>query len=108
MPRMRASPLLILFLAASALSPGHAEARRVSANTQKLYDELDQASTDYRAGLAQLRKGETAAGREAVRDASARLSTATRRCEDTRGCEVERFVAAYDALLQHGADVAAG
>ena len=105
---MRASPLLILFLAASALSPGHAEARRVSANTQKLYDELERASTDYRAGLAQVRKGETAAGREAVRDASARLSAAARRCEDTRGCEVARFVAAYDALLQHGTDLAAG
>lgn len=105
---MRASSLLILLLATTALSPGAAEARRVSANTQKLYDELDQASSDYRAGLAQVRKGETAAGREAVRSATARLSTAARRCEDTRGCEVARFVAAYDALLQHGTDIAAG
>lgn len=105
---MRATSLLILLVASAALVSGDAEARRVSANAQKLYDELDQASAAYQAGLEQIRRGETVPGREAVRAASARLSTAARRCEDTRGCEVARFVAAYDALLQHGADQAAG
>ena len=100
--------LLVPLLLAAALVPDAVEARRVSANAQKLYDELDQATTDYRNGLLQMRRGETAPGREAVRAASAKLLASARRCEDTRGCEVARFVAAYDALLQHGADVAAG
>jgi membrane-bound lytic murein transglycosylase D len=102
------SLLLIALLSAAVLAPGPAEARRASANAQKLYDELDQATADYRNGVAQLRRGEAAPGREMVRAASAKLLAAARRCEDTRGCEVARFVAAYDALLQHGAELAAG
>ena len=52
---MRASSLLVLLFGACALvcSPG-AEARRVPANAQKLYDTLDQASEQYRAGVDQL------------------------------------------------------
>jgi len=106
---MRASSLLVLLFGACALfsAPG-AEARRVSANAQKLYDSLDQAGEQYRAGVDQLRRGETGAGREAIRMASAQLLDAGRRCGDTRGCDTGRFLAAYDALVQHGAELAAG
>ena len=106
---MRASSLLLLLFGACALlSAPVAEARRVSANAQKLYDTLDQASEQYRAGVAQLRRGETGPGREAIRKASAQLLDAARRCGDTRGCDTSRFLAAYDALVQQGADLAAG
>ena len=49
-----------------------------------------------------------APGREAIRKASAQLFDAARRCGDTRGCDTSRFLAAYDALVQQGADLAAG
>ena len=106
---MRAPTLLALLCLAFALvlSPG-AEARRVPKNAQKLYDQLDQASEQYRAGVAQLRKGESGPGREAIRKASAQLLDAARRCDDTRGCDTSRFLAAYDALVQQGAELAAG
>ena len=90
------------------LAPAAADARRVSANAQKLYDTLAQASEQYRAGVAQLRRGETGPGREAIRKASAQLLDAARRCGDTRGCDTSRFLAAYDALVQQGAELAAG
>ena len=106
---MRASSLLFLLIGACALvSSPAADARRVPANAQKLYDTLASASDDYRAGVAQLRKGESGPGREAIRKASAQMLDAARRCGDTRGCDVARFLAAYDALVQEGADLAAG
>ena len=106
---MRASSLLVLLVGACALlSSPWVEARRVPANAQKLYDILDQAGEQYRSGVAQLRRGETAPGREAIRKASAGLLDAARRCDDTRGCDTSRFLAAYDALVQHGAELAAG
>ena len=104
---MRASLLISLFLIL-LLHPPVADARRVSANTQKLYDTLAEASDRYREGLALIRRGETTSGREATRAAAARLLEAGRRCQDTRGCEGARFLAAYDALVQEGAELAAG
>jgi membrane-bound lytic murein transglycosylase D len=104
---MRAS-LLLSLLAVLLLSVAPAEARRTPANAQKLYDTLAEASDRYREGLALIRRGETTPGRETTREAAARLLEAARRCEDTRGCDVARFLAAYDALVQEGADLAAG
>jgi len=104
---MRAS-LLVTCLAVLLLSSSPAEARRASANAQKLYDTLAEASEQYREGLALIRRGETTPGREATRQAAARLLEAGRRCQDTRGCEGARFLAAYDALVQAGAELAAG
>ncbi len=101
-------PMIPLFCAALlALLPDAADAARRSA-ADALYAELDQASTDYRAGLEQIRRGETVAGREAVRAASSKLLDLSRRCDGTRRCDVGRFLAAYDALLQQGATLAAG
>ncbi|HEU0152637.1 MAG TPA: transglycosylase SLT domain-containing protein [Arenimonas sp.] len=94
---------LVLLLAAAP-----ADARRASANAEKLYDTLAEASERYREGLALIRRGEATPGREATREAAARLLEAARRCQDTRGCDGARFLAAYDALVQEGADLAAG
>ena len=92
---MRAPSLIVLLLGACALvaSPD-TDARRTSANAQKLYDTLEQASEQYREGVAQLRKGEAGPGRESIRKASAKLLDAARRCADTRGCDGARFLAA--------------
>ena len=74
---MRVSLLLLPILLATGLSPGAAEARRVPANAQALYAELDQATADYREGLLQMRRGETGPGRDArpapLRDTRARV-----------------------------------
>ena len=102
MPRLLVLFALVLPL---ALQPAHA---RVSKRVAPLYETLASASEAYRAGLARVRGGETVPGREAMREASASLMQAARRCEDTRGCEVERFLAAYDALLLEGAAALAG
>jgi membrane-bound lytic murein transglycosylase D len=104
---MRAS-LLLSLLFVLLLDAAPAEARRAPANAQKLYDTLDEASDRYREGLALIRRGETTPGREATREAAARVLEAARRCEDTRGCDGARFLAAYDALVQEGVDLAAG
>jgi membrane-bound lytic murein transglycosylase D len=108
MPSMRALPLFCLVLVIFASLPVPAEARRVSANAQRLHDGLEQSTAQYREGLAQLRRGEVDAGREAMRQASARMLEDARRCQATRGCDSARFLAAYDALLLHGAELAAG
>ncbi|GAB2505312.1 transglycosylase SLT domain-containing protein [Arenimonas alkanexedens] len=104
---MRASLLLCSF-ALILLAAAPAEARRTPVGAQKLYDTLDEASDSYREGLAQIRRGQGTAGREITREAAGRLLVAARRCQDTRGCDGARFLAAYDALVQEGADLAAG
>jgi len=105
---MRALSLFCLVLSIGLGLPGEADARRVPANAQVLHDGLDQASQRYREGLEQLRRGEVEQGREAMRDASAKMLEGGRRCQATRGCDGARFLAAYDALVQHGVELAAG
>ncbi|ODS64844.1 MULTISPECIES: transglycosylase SLT domain-containing protein [unclassified Arenimonas] len=103
---MRPSLLLVLCAALALTLP--AEARRVPANAQKLYDQLEAASDQFREGLAELGRGEAVQGRETIREASATLLEAARRCGGTRGCDTSRFLAAYDALVQEGAGLAGG
>ncbi|HLU13255.1 MAG TPA: transglycosylase SLT domain-containing protein [Arenimonas sp.] len=73
-----------------------------------LYAELDLATQAYRQGLEQVAAGESETGRETMRQAAGKLLDAAGRCQKIRGCDVGRFVAAYDALLQLGAERAAG
>lgn len=105
---MRALSLLCLALVLSGGLSTVVQAARVPANAQRLYDGLDEATAQYREGLAQLRRGEVDAGRESMRQASARMLEDARRCQATRRCDSARFLAAYDALLMHGAELAAG
>lgn len=92
-----------LLLACFLLPASHAWAARVPANVQALYSQLDDASDDYRAGRDQVQRGQAKQGREAMRQASARMLEGARRCQDTRRCDPARFLAAYDALLALGA-----
>jgi len=100
--------LILAALLLSLLAATEADARRTPKRVEVLYAALDDASLAYRAGLDQLRAGEAGAGREAMRQAAAAIQDGARRCQATRGCEVERFIAAYDALLQHGVSQLAG
>jgi membrane-bound lytic murein transglycosylase D len=97
------SPRLGLLLAFLLLPAAPAWAASVPANVQKLYDQMDAASADYRAGRAQVQRGETKQGRDAMRRASAQLLEGAQRCQDTRRCDSARFLATYDALLALGA-----
>ena len=99
--------IAVLALLTLALPPA-ADARRVPKRVEPIYQALEAASEGYRAGLAQVRAGQAADGREAMRQASAALMDGARRCQATRGCEVERFIAAYDALLLQGAAALSG
>src|SRR5690606_14516431 len=53
-------------------------------------------------------QGEAGTGRELVRIASAKLQEGARRCESVRRCDVGRFIATYDTLLQEGLAAATG
>ncbi len=90
-----------------AAVPHIADARRATA-ADALYAELDATTVAWRAGLEQVRAGDAAGGREAVRVASAKLLELGRRCDDVRRCDVGRVLATYDALLQEGTNLAAG
>jgi membrane-bound lytic murein transglycosylase D len=92
-----------LLLALLLLPVGQALAAKAPAPVQALYDQMDEASDAYRAGYDQTQRGEPKSGREAMRQASARLLEAARRCQATRRCESARFIAAYDALIVLGA-----
>jgi len=98
---------LALMAVVLALASPDASARRNS-RLDTLYAELDQAGQAYRHGLEQVAGGEADQGRETLREAAGRLLDAAGRCQHTRGCDIGRFVAAYDALLQLGGERAAG
>jgi membrane-bound lytic murein transglycosylase D len=90
-----------------AAVPHLADARRTTA-ADAVYAELDAATIADRAGLERARAGDPAAGREAMRIASAKMLELGRRCDATRRCDVQRMLAAYDALMQEGMSLAAG
>src|SRR5690606_857802 len=106
-PRMTLSRWLALAALLLALASPQALAAR-NGRADALYAELDQATQAYRQGLEQVAAGESETGRETMRQAAGKLLDAAGRCQNTRGCDVGRFVAAYDALLQLGAERAAG
>ncbi len=101
--RLAALAALLILSAADA-----GAARKPPRQAEALYVALDEANAAWRAGLDQVRAGQAREGREAMRAASAAMMDGARRCQATRGCDVERFIAAYDALLQQGAAAAAG
>lgn len=64
-----------------------------------LYTQIDGASRRYRDALAQVARGDVETGRSALTKAGAELLDAATRCQQTSGCDMQRAIAAYDALL---------
>ncbi|MBX3699401.1 MAG: transglycosylase SLT domain-containing protein [Dokdonella sp.] len=67
-----------------------------------LYARLDAATRRYANGLDLQRRGDAAAGDAELRAALDDLRDAASACVTTRGCDGQRFVAGFDALLRGG------
>ena len=64
------------------------------------YARLEASTRAYEAAWAQARNGQSAATGQAMRDALADLREAAADCGNTAGCDEQRFVSAYNHLLQ--------
>lgn len=99
-----AAALSFLFLSACAATGDRPAATRIDQRAvDALYARLAQAGERYRTGADQLASGEVEAGRTTMDAAAAELLQAASNCIATAGCDSQRFLAAYDALLAHGA-----
>lgn len=85
----------------AARAPRVAQAAPEDAATA-LYARLDSSTLRYANGLELLRTGEDARGRVELDAALDELRDAASTCIDTRGCDAQRFVAGFDALLRRG------
>ncbi len=65
-----------------------------------LYMRLDADTARYNAGVDSIARGDTDAGRSAIRLSSNDLLDAASKCQGTPPCDSSRFMAAYDALLK--------
>jgi membrane-bound lytic murein transglycosylase D len=70
-----------------------------------LYQNLDHASRQYQAAQAQLASGDLDVGREAMRQASAELLEVAGRCQRITGCDLDRVLGSYHALLSQPSGV---
>jgi len=68
-------------------------------SADQLYSGMEKSLTDYREGLHALRSGDHDKGRELMGRAVADLQSGADKCLATRGCEPQRFMAAYGNLL---------
>lgn len=86
--------------APSAADPG------AEAEQESLYADFEAAAQAYRDGIAEAAKGERRAGKRTAQRAMDRMFDLTERCRRTEGCEAERLVSRFDALLGAGTRVA--
>jgi membrane-bound lytic murein transglycosylase D len=87
---------------AGAGAQGTAAAPDPDAASAALYQRLDADSRRYAAGLDLLRAGETGRAQGELKAALDDLRDAATQCTGTAGCDPQRFVAAFDALLREG------
>ncbi|HET7299333.1 MAG TPA: transglycosylase SLT domain-containing protein [Oleiagrimonas sp.] len=81
---------------AGCASPG---VRSGSTAVNALYAQLDQASKNYEAALAQADSGQSEKSGKTMDQALDQLRDAAARCGKTPGCDMQRFVSTYDHLL---------
>lgn len=95
-------PALFALLAASA-SPVHAVPANADpgseAEAESLYVDFEAAAKAYRDGIAQAASGERRAGKRAAERAMDRMLDLSARCTRTPGCDADRLMARFDALL---------
>ena len=82
--------------------PSAARAGIDDAAVNALYARLDEAGRRYTAGLDAARAGDTARAQSEIRNALDDLRAAATTCGSQPGCEQQRFVAGFDALLRQG------
>ena len=69
------------------------------AEQESMYADFESAAKAYRDGVAQAAGGERRAGKRAAERAMDRMFDVMEGCRRTEGCEVERLVSRFDALL---------
>ena len=86
--------------AAATADPG------AEAELESLDADFEAAAKAYRSGIAAAAAGERRAGRRAAQRAMDRMLDVSSRCTRTEGCDAERLMARFDALLGAGTRVA--
>lgn len=86
--------------APSAADPG------AEAEQESLYADFETAAKAYRDGVAAAAAGERRAGKRAAQRAMDQMFDLVERCRRSEGCESERLVSRFDALLGAGTRVA--
>lgn len=86
--------------APSAADPG------AEAEQESLYADFEAAARAYRDGVADAAGGERRAGKRAAQRAMDRMFDLVERCRRFEGCEAERLLSRFDALLGAGTRVA--
>lgn len=87
-------------LFAGCETPGPADrALATDVDADTLYTGIDVAVMRYRDGLKQLREGQRETGQRMMDDSVAELAAAGNTCVTVKGCEPQRFMAAYNNLL---------
>jgi membrane-bound lytic murein transglycosylase D len=94
-PLVLGSALAIVLVACA----GQPRRDAAAPNADQLYANMESALTRYREGLHALRAGDHDSGRQLMGGAVADLQTGADKCLVTRGCEPQRFMAAYGNLL---------
>ena len=87
-------------LCACAQTPTKSSARIDEAAVNAIYADIERASASADEALAKGRDGDAAAATTALTSARETLTAAGGRCVATPGCEVERVLAAQDALIE--------
>lgn len=97
---------VVLTLAACATTPGKPQppaATQAGDGVAQLYTRLDTATQRYANGIQSQRGGDMQAGQAETRAALDELRDASIQCVRVAGCDVQRFIAAFDALLRRDA-----
>src|SRR5688500_5472688 len=87
-------------LAGCAQTPGRGNAKVDEAAVDTIYAEIARASAAADAALARGRVGDPGGASIALTSAREQLTAAGGRCIATPGCEIERVLAAQDALIE--------
>lgn len=91
--------LMTVLLGSSCAAPVGTASRANAADIDALYAGIDIAVQRYRDGLHLMREGRRDEGRVQLESASVQLATDGDACVRVRGCEPQRFMAAYNNLL---------
>jgi membrane-bound lytic murein transglycosylase D len=102
---LRPAPLLAILvlslaaLVAPALGAAAAADPGADAGHEALYVEFESAASDYRAGIAKAVAGERRPGKRMAQRAMERMLDLAATCARTEGCDGERLMLRFDALL---------
>ncbi len=89
---------LLSLLVACSTTPMRSDSQDAALNA--IYAGLARASHDYEQALQLARRGDNARSQQALETALDALRTGSAQCLNTRGCDPQRFLSAYDHALR--------